>query len=309
MNRGYAGFYKGRYLRSSYEYAYAKFLEHHSIPWGYEDKDFDIGYKIYKPDFFFYDEYGKVIKIVEIKSRNNKAKEEAQRALNAIKNLYNIKCELISYDELLNIYKDLPFSLTSTINEWIESDKTTVNKSLAGNLNGHYNMKHSVEAKIKIGNHTKKLWASNSEAKERMLTGLRNSGLAQKGKIKTPRETRECLSCGTNFETLITSDKKYCSNHCSGQIAIKLATEAYLNKRSSIHYDIREYIIKWSIENKDIVQATPLNKIKTTIKPLLDEIEKKFEVRDIRVVSKSVFGEAKGRKELIKFMKDISKSV
>ncbi|WP_209123066.1 hypothetical protein [Alkalihalobacillus sp. BA299] len=72
MNRGYAGYYKGHFLRSSYEYAYAKYLEFQSIPWGYEDKKFDIGYKIYKPDFFFYNEYGKITKIVEIKSRNAK---------------------------------------------------------------------------------------------------------------------------------------------------------------------------------------------------------------------------------------------
>ncbi|SOC36186.1 hypothetical protein SAMN05877842_102144 [Ureibacillus acetophenoni] len=47
MNRGYASFYKGHYLRSSYEYAYAKYLDYHSIPWGYEVKVFDLGYKFY----------------------------------------------------------------------------------------------------------------------------------------------------------------------------------------------------------------------------------------------------------------------
>ncbi len=51
MNRGYAGFYKGHYLRSSYEYAYAKFLDFHSVQWGYEEQTFDLGYKKYKPDF------------------------------------------------------------------------------------------------------------------------------------------------------------------------------------------------------------------------------------------------------------------
>ena len=80
LNRGYAGFYKELYLRSSYEYAYAKYLVYHSIPWSYEDKVFDLGYKLYKPDFFFYDQNGKIIKIVEIKSRDKKAKDNALKA-------------------------------------------------------------------------------------------------------------------------------------------------------------------------------------------------------------------------------------
>lgn len=74
MNRGYAGFYKGHYLRSSYEYAYAKYLDYQLIKWSYEDKVFDIGYRLYKPDFFFYDDNGDVVRIVEIKSRNEQEK-------------------------------------------------------------------------------------------------------------------------------------------------------------------------------------------------------------------------------------------
>ncbi|WP_226526500.1 hypothetical protein [Metabacillus niabensis] len=64
MNRGYAGFYGEHYLRSSYEYAYAKYLDYHDIPWSYEDTNFDVGFKTYKPDFFFYDKDGKLEKIV-----------------------------------------------------------------------------------------------------------------------------------------------------------------------------------------------------------------------------------------------------
>jgi hypothetical protein len=36
--------------------------------------------------------------------------------------------------------------------------------------------------------------------------------------------------------------------------------------------------------------------------PLLDDIQKQFGVKDIRVISKAVFGEDRGRKELLKFM-------
>jgi|SRR5690625_15960 len=120
MNRGYAGFYKGNYLRSSYEYAYAKYLDYYSIPWSYETEVFDIGFKKYKPDFFLYDQNRSIDKIVEIKSRDKNEKDNAKIALKAIEKRYTIKCELVSYEELLITYKDLPFSLTSTITEWIQ---------------------------------------------------------------------------------------------------------------------------------------------------------------------------------------------
>ena len=309
MNRGYAGYYKGHFLRSSYEYAYARYLDFSAISWGYEDQTFDLGYKTYKPDFFFYDKHGKISKLVEIKGRNLETKVEALKALVAINERYKIEYELISYEELLKLYKNLPFSLTSIITEWIESDSTTVNKTLSGELNGHYNIRHSDGTKKRIGANTKKLWLSDSVAKQRMLEGLRNSGLAQKGKIKTKREERKCQRCQEVFITLITSEKKFCSQTCSGQHAIEIATETYMKKREAIHIDIKEYIISWTIENKEIVQATPLNKIKTFIRPLTDEIENLFDVKDFRVISKAVFGEDRGRKELIKYMKKLSKDV
>ncbi|MEH7178720.1 restriction endonuclease [Neobacillus vireti] len=305
MNRGYAGFYKGFFLRSSYEYAYAKFLDYNSFSWGYEEQTFDIGYKIYKPDFFIYNSTNKLEKIVEIKSRNKIAKETALKSLEIIQSRFNIPCELISYEELLRIYSDLPYTLNSTISEWINDEKNTINKSLHGSLNGHFNIKHSNATKKNIGEHTKKLWSSNSLAKQKMLEGLRNSGLAQKGKIKTQRVIRYCLKCGKEFQSLITSPKKYCSLQCSGAIAIKHATEEYVKQRNNVHSEIRDFIIQWSLANVDLVQLTPMNKIKTSINSLTIEIEKQFGVKDLRVISKAVFGEDCGRKELINFMKKV----
>lgn len=302
MNRG---FYKGHYLRNSYEYAYAKYLDYHSIEWDYENVVFDIGYKIYKPDFFFYDQNGNIIKIVEIKSRIKDEKDKAKNALNTIEDRFNIICELISYEELLKMYKGLPFSLTSTITEWIHSKDTSIDKANFGELNGHYNIPHSEDTKRIIGKNTKKLWASNSVAKQRMIEGLRNSGLVQSGKLKKPRENRICDECGEKFEVIITSTQRFCTQTCAGNAAIKIATVAYFKKRNQIHKEIRAYIIQWSIDNKEIVLATSFNKIKPTMKPLIENIQKLFGVKDYRVISKAVFGEDRGRKELLKFMQSV----
>lgn len=212
---------------------------------------------------------------------------------------------MVSYEELLILYNDLPFSLNSVITEWIQSGKTTINKALYGKYNGHYNLKHSNEAKKKIGEHTKKLWASDSSAKRRMIEGLRKSGSVQKGKFKKPREKRVCNECGKIFEVIITSPQKFCSQSCSGNVAIRKATDSYVNRRHQIHIEIKEFIVKWSIENKDKVLAAPFNKIKTTIKPLIDSIQIHYDVKDFRVISKAVFGEDRGRKELLRFMKNV----
>jgi len=305
MNRGYAGFYKGFYLRSSYEFAYAKYLDFNLIPWSYEDKTFNLGYKIYKPDFFFYDKEGRLMKIVEIKSRNKEAKKNALLALDKVKELYGIDNELISYEELMDLYKSLPFTLNSVLMEWIYSENTTITKAAFGQLNGHFNLKHTPETKKKIGEHTKQLWSEDSPAKQKMLEGLRRSGLVQKGKVKTPREIRCCLNCNTKFEVLVTSAKKYCNRGCSGKDAIKIASEAYIDRRKNIHLEIKRYIISWSMLNKWIVIETPMNKIKTTIHPLVEEIYRNFGVKDFRVISAAVFGEDRGRKELINFMKSV----
>jgi hypothetical protein len=127
----------------------------------------------------------------------------------------------------------------------------------------------------------------------------------KKGYIRIPREERVCSECKESFTVLSTSPQKYCSRTCSGNVAIRNATVRYSDKRSKIHRSIKKYIIQWSIENKMIVSKTPLNKIKTTLAPLLDDIHQQFGVKDFRVISKAVFGEDRGRKELIKFMKNV----
>lgn len=305
MNRGYAGFYKGFYLRSSYEYAYAIYLDHIAVPWSYEDQVFDVNGKSYKPDFFFYDQFGKLEKIVEIKSRNMKAKEKAKRQLSVIEKQYNINTELISYEELQVIYDKMPKSLNAVITSWITSEKNTINKAAKGILNPHYGLKHSDETKMIIGIHTQKLWNSDSESKMRMVEGLRQSGLAQKGKIRIPRETRFCKLCSKGFDIIKTSTRIYCSRKCAGKVAISLATDVYMSKRSVIHSEIKNYIIQWTMDNQEIVLSTPFNKIQSTIKPMTDEILRRYGVKDMRVISKAVFGFDRGRKELLRFMKEL----
>jgi len=71
-SRGIQGHYYNRtknkfvWLRSTYEYIYAKWLDCHNIEWDVEQQTFQLENTTYRPDFFIY-EKGTLKKIVEIK--------------------------------------------------------------------------------------------------------------------------------------------------------------------------------------------------------------------------------------------------
>jgi hypothetical protein len=308
VNRGYAGYYNNVYLRSSYEYAYAKYLDFKGIRWTYEERTYDLGCKKYKPDFFLYNDNDELQLIVEIKQRNSMIREKTILELNTLKNLYNIESEIVSYNELLILYKELPFSLTTTISEWLNSNETTINKSTLGNLNPHYNISHNPDTKKSIGEATKRRW-QDPKVREKMLAGQRKgaeSVKAKKGKwIKVPREDRYCKICGDYFIALITSKRRFCTDICAGRYGFEEATKVYVEKRKSLHRSIKEYVLKWTKANGGIIKGTPFNKIQTNLHPLLDAIEVNFNVKDIRIISKAVLGEQLGRKELLKYLKDV----
>ena len=302
MNRGYSGFYKNEFLRSSYEYAFAKYLDHFNIKWKYEEKCYDLNRKKYTPDFFIYT--GDIlVKIVEVKNRNKKVIEKAEKLLEELSNMEKVETEIISYEQLLDLYREMPYSLNSTLTEWIDSPDTTISKRMTGENNPHFNHSHTKETKKVIGEHTKKLWLTNPEARKRMIEGLRKSGAVQKGKIKTPREVRICKKCEREFITLINSPQIYCNQKCAAKINVQLAMEMYVSNRNETSINIKKLINEWTLENKEMVLNTPYNKITTNLYPLFREIQVRFNVKDMRVISKAIFGKDKGRKELLKYMK------
>jgi len=73
--------YKGTWMRSSYEVAYAKYLDKNNIKWQYESKTFDLGNTTYTPDFYLpeSDTY------IEIKGY---WRDDAKKKFNLFKKLY-----------------------------------------------------------------------------------------------------------------------------------------------------------------------------------------------------------------------------
>lgn len=83
-NRGVQGFYYNKsmckyvWLRSTWEYIYAKWLDKIGETWDVELECYTINESLYRPDFFIFDENKNITKIVEIKgywdSNTNKVK-------------------------------------------------------------------------------------------------------------------------------------------------------------------------------------------------------------------------------------------
>lgn len=307
-NRGYAGYYNGVYLRSSYEYAYALLLDFYKITWKYEEQVFDIDGKKYKPDFFIYDNLGRLKKIVEVKSNIKKEIEKAKSDLALLEEKYKIKTEVVVYSDLKSMYEEIGISLYKTINEWIKSENTTISKVTTADLNPHFGMKHSETTKEVIGNFTKERW-NDEETKQKMLEGLRKGTEKAKekltGVIKVEREIRKCLRCTREFKVIITSKKRFCSIQCSSADLSKKGTEKYLSNRKKVHDDTRDFIVNWCEKNKDVLINTPYNKISPNLAELLAHLEEKFDIKDFRSISKIMLGEDLGRKRLLDYLKQI----
>lgn len=52
ITHGKGSYYKNIWMRSSYEVAYAKYLDKNNVKWLYEPKTFDLGNTTYTPDFY-----------------------------------------------------------------------------------------------------------------------------------------------------------------------------------------------------------------------------------------------------------------
>jgi hypothetical protein len=91
---GKGAYYKNTWMRSSYEIAYAKYLDKNKVKWEYEPKAFDLGNCTYRPDFYLLKEK----KYVEIKGF---WRDDAKKKFNLFKKLNNkIKIVLLQKKEL-----------------------------------------------------------------------------------------------------------------------------------------------------------------------------------------------------------------
>lgn len=107
QNRGIQGYYLNKssnkyiWIRSTYEYIYALWLDENNIRWEYEYKSYRLSDgSLYKPDFFVLDKNNNILKIIEVKGfwKNRSYKFDLlKKQLDGD----NIELEIISDSEIL----------------------------------------------------------------------------------------------------------------------------------------------------------------------------------------------------------------
>ncbi|MEB2492939.1 hypothetical protein SOP93_17405 [Peribacillus frigoritolerans] len=105
MVKAYGGYYKDIFLRSSYEYAYALYLDEIGIKWGYELQNFRLSKKVYKPDFFLYDTDWNLLKIAEVKSESASERKKASEYKKQMKDIHNIDVKIVTLETLQQLYE------------------------------------------------------------------------------------------------------------------------------------------------------------------------------------------------------------
>lgn len=311
MYRGYGGYYKETYLRSSLEFAYAYYLDTKEIKWKYEIMRFDLEDGVsYKPDFYIMNDYDEIAFIVEIKSEENK--HEGIKKINKFKELFNLDIRLITYKDLLKLYQnEMPISLNKARTMWKEDYKTSLNHDVSGENNPMFGKTQSDSTKKLISEKSKERF--QDEEYKRMVTsaaieGNRKTGYAAQKLPRVKRETRVCRYelCENTFVVTAKSKRQYCSQTCVSRVISPIGCKSGRDKSRKKLDQVKEYIDEWAKENQDIIQETPYNSIKTNLHMLFENIHTLFDIKDMRIISKAVFGEDKGRKELLTYLKRIN---
>ena len=237
---GYAGFYKGMFLRSSYEYVYCKILEFEKIKFKVEEKTYtlDDGSK-YKPDFHLYTNKNKLFKIVEIKSGRKSDIEKNKKQIKLLQKLLpDIEIVVLFIKELRILCNNANYNFYKLSEEWKHMAKgRNINK---GELNPMYNNKHSKQTKSKIGTKSKERW-QDPKFRELVIRKKREffeNGGTIGGYIRTERITMICPHCKQEFTKLPSSKKIFCSKKCSSNFYAETISKQVKERNSIKHKKI-----------------------------------------------------------------------
>ena len=213
---------------------------------------------------------------------------------------YGLNFDWIQEIDTANSLEDLNKKETYWISEY-----DTTNPSKGYNLNsGGGNKLHHKETKKKIGNATKERW-KDPEIADRMRKGLESGVIAMKkskGKQKVERIKYTCSHCGKEFFAREKENRHYCSKTCAGVGGFQLASERVHEEYLKRHLTTKDLVHNWVIENREIVENCPLNKISTNLMPLL----KITKIDDWRTLTKAV-ANTQSRKEFLLYLKNYVK--
>ena len=101
ISHGKGEYYKGIYMRSSWEVIFAKWLDMWELSWLYEPKAFDLGNTTYTPDFYVQE----INSYIEVKGF---WREDAKKKFDLFREKYcNIKIKILGKEQIENCKFDL----------------------------------------------------------------------------------------------------------------------------------------------------------------------------------------------------------
>lgn len=309
MINGYSGYYNGVFLRSTLEFAYAYYLDSKSIKWRYELKAYNIGEHQYKPDFFILDDRGNLLNIVELKG--DRLIESGTYKVNQVKALYNIDIMMLTQTDIVKLYrKEMNITFEAAKRIWINDYNAKLNDRYVDNeKNPMYGLKHSDKTKLLISqkvNERLKDPQYRKKSAEAMIRYNRSNNFACARKLRSKRVYKNCLECGVEF-TVTEADpknRKFCGLHCAWVYNGRIGNQVSKDSALAALEPIKTLIYDWVLEHSELVLSAKLNKISTVLYPLFNLVESKYAVRDKRTISKAIFGEDRGRKELLLHLKE-----
>ena len=238
-----------------------------------------------------------------------------------IREAKNSKRKNVYFHNAINKYGENNFEFeeidsASTQNELDNKERLWIQFYHSNNRDYGYNLDSggrsggakSDETKRKIGITTKEKW-NNPDIAEKMRNGLqRGTDTMKKNAKKYPFI---CPVCNKTFyyEKNVALNKKFCSKQCmgkSGQWIKGVNASAEQNhirniKRKKV---IRQDIIKWILENQDLVLSCSYNKISSTLIELQNLIKEKYGIKDWRSIY-ICFDKATSLKSLLDEFKNI----
>ena len=308
MIGSYRGVYNEHLIFSSYEYIYCRILEEKNIKFKTQYQTFKLNNKQYTPDFFIFNDEGKIVDIIEIRGSRLNLQERIDDIENIYKN-YKIQIKLITEIDLKLLCKEINLSYHQLKNEWRKSSLNILNNNI-GHFNAMFGKKHSESTKSIISKKAKERMF-NTLYKENIVNKLINFNRANNFYYaKLPRVERvekQCLNCGKTF--LITSyqnkTRKYCSNECSSKDLIKLASVKRFDKIKDRNEKVKKEIFNWSMNNKELIINIKFNSITPSLKNLLNILKTKYDIKDWRTITSIL--NTSNRKDFILKLQDYVK--
>jgi len=307
---GYTGYYNGNLLRSSYEYIFAKYLEAINKKYKVEYETYDLGDYTYTPDFFIFDNNSELEEIVEIRGHRLNI-EERIIDTNKLRDITNAKVTLLTELDLKQLCKQNGLKYNKLKNEWRNSPNNILNNN-DGKNNPMYGKHHSLKTKL-ILSKKGKIRMENDSYKRKVTANLikycQETDYADAKKPRSKRVALQCKNCGEEFiVTEAQANKQYCSIECMANSKenisnLKKMTEQKMKLKEEKYRNIREYVIQWTNNNKELIENIKLNRIANALDVLVKEINYKYNVKDYRVIAEAVCG-LQSRKALVKYLKE-----